>query len=134
MTTPSKVFLSYANEDRDAVSMIYKYLLTNKYDPWMDVEKLLPGQDWELEIEIAIERSDFFIACLSTNSVDKTGFVQKELKKALEILDKYPEGKVYIIPARLNDCLVPRSLSKRQYLDWYDVKSRTKLLEILKKS
>ena len=83
MNSKPKVFLSYAREDRDTVSKIYNYLLNNSCEPWMDIEKLLPGQDWEYEIDIAIKNTDFFIACLTTNSVVKTGYVQKELRKAL---------------------------------------------------
>jgi hypothetical protein len=54
----------------------------------------------------------FFIALLSSNSVDKVGDVQKELKGALEILDKYPES-VFIIPVRLDDCKVSHSILRK---------------------
>jgi hypothetical protein len=84
VSTKPKVFISYAREDYEAAASIYRFLKDNVCDPWMDVESILPGQDWPLEIQKAIENSDFFIACLSSQSVNKRGFVQSELKNGLE--------------------------------------------------
>jgi hypothetical protein len=67
----------------------------------------MKGQNWELEIHNNIKSSDFFIACLSKNSVSKHGYVQKELKEAISVLDEIPENEIYIIPIRIDDCLVP---------------------------
>ena len=132
MSTKPKVFLSYAREDRKAVLEIFEFLRQNGCDPWMDVEQLLAGQDWEREIETTIEKSDYFIVCLSTNAVDKVGYVQAELKQGLDILRRFPEGKIYLIPLRLDECKVPRSLSRIHYLDWFDSGASKKLLEVVK--
>jgi hypothetical protein len=47
---PLKVFLCHAHADRDAVRGLYARLTDDGVDAWLDKEKLLPGQDWELEI------------------------------------------------------------------------------------
>ena len=53
---PLKVFLCYAHiislwdADRDAVRALYNCLTKDGVDTWLDKEKLLPGQDWRLEI------------------------------------------------------------------------------------
>ena len=52
-------------------------------DPWLDEEKLYPGQDWDLEIEKAVEAADAVIVFLSNNSVTKEGYVQRELRFVL---------------------------------------------------
>jgi hypothetical protein len=39
--------------------------------PWLDQEELYPGQDWNLEIEKAVEAADVILVCLSNNSVNK---------------------------------------------------------------
>ena len=101
------IFISYAHEDQSFALEIYEILREQGLSPWLDVKKLLPEQEWKLEIEKAIRDSDIFIACLSKNSVDKKGFVQAELKRALDVADLMPEGKVYIIPVRLDECDVP---------------------------
>jgi hypothetical protein len=48
-----KVFLSYAKEDGAIVKEFYDHLKTMGLDPWMDQERLLPGQSWEREIDRA---------------------------------------------------------------------------------
>lgn len=51
---PLKVFLCHAHADRDAVRALYTRLTNDGVDAWLDKEKLLPGQDWELEIKKAV--------------------------------------------------------------------------------
>jgi hypothetical protein len=62
------------------------------FDPWLDEEKLLPGQDWELETSTTVWQSDGVIVRLSTASVEKTGYVQKELRRVLDAAEYQPEG------------------------------------------
>ncbi len=38
---------------------------------------------------------------------------------ALDILDEQPEGAIYLIPVRLEECPVPERLSKRQWVDLF---------------
>jgi hypothetical protein len=47
---PLKVFLCHAHADRDRVYALYTRLTQDGVDAWLDKEKLLSGQDWELEI------------------------------------------------------------------------------------
>ena len=127
----ANVFISYAREDKNAVLELYKSLKSEGFSLWMDVKDLLPGQDWKAEIEKAIHESVAFIACLSSNSVDKEGFVQAELKRALEVADLMPEGVVYIIPVRLDNCKVPNSLSKWHWVDYFEDEEREKLIRAI---
>ena len=114
-----KIFLSYAHEDIGMARRLYKDLKRYGLDIWFDNESLLPGQDWDFEIEKAIEESKYFIAVLSSKSIDKVGYIQKEVKTALEKLKYYPKNKSYIIPIRLNDC---NPLDKEiKALHWIDV-------------
>ena len=48
--------LYHASQDKPIVRELYQRLLAEGWiDPWLDEENLLPGQDWEMEIEKAIE-------------------------------------------------------------------------------
>ena len=123
-----RVFISYARADLQSALEIYDVLRRGGANPWMDVRHLVPGQDWELEIRNAVEEADFFVACLSKKSVSKRGDVQKELKIALSVLDQMPERAVFIIPVRLEECPVPRSLAARQRLDWSSPDAPERLL------
>ena len=53
---PLKVFLCHAHADRDPVRGLPAgtRLTKDGVDAWLDKEKLLPGQDWELEIRKAV--------------------------------------------------------------------------------
>ena len=53
---PLKVFLCHAHADRDAVRGLYTRLTKDGVDAWLDKERLLPGQDWELEIRKAVRK------------------------------------------------------------------------------
>jgi hypothetical protein len=114
-----KVFISYAREDLDSARHLYLDLKANGFEPWLDKEDLLPGDEWRPAIVEAIRKCDYFLAMLSSNSVRKTGFVQKELREALSALDQVPEGKKFLIPVRLDECS-PSHLRLKD-LNWVDL-------------
>ncbi len=119
-TRKLRVFLCHSSQDKPVVRKLYQRLSAVGWiDPWLDEEKLLPGQDWDLEIEKAVESADAVIVFLSNNSVSKEGYVQKELRKALDIALEKPEETIFIIPIRLDDCELPRRLRTRQYVDYF---------------
>ncbi len=100
----TKVFISYAREDYATAKELYDDLKKSGVKPWMDRIDLLIGQDWKFEIRRAIEASSHFIALLSSNSISKKGYVQKELKLALDIFDEMPKTEIFLLPVRLDDC------------------------------
>jgi hypothetical protein len=101
----SRVFISYAHEDVESALKIYEQLKAIEgISPWFDKESLLPGMRWRPAIKKAIRESDFFLALLSKRSTAKRGYVQKEMKEALEIWQQFPEDRPYLIPIRLEQC------------------------------
>lgn len=107
-----QVFIAYAFEDEGNARKLYAALKENGYTPWLDKESLLPGQNWPRAIERAIDTSDFFVACLSRRSIIKRGHFQSELRYALELARELPLDDIFVVPVRLDDCDVPRSLSR----------------------
>lgn len=89
-----RVFISYAREDEKAARRLYNDLKSRGLNPWLDKESLLPGQNWENEIRKAIKKSRYFIPLFSSTSVEKRGYIQKEFKYALDVLDEFPEREV----------------------------------------
>ena len=115
-----RIFISYASQDKPIVRDLYRRLESETWiEPWLDEKSLLPGQEWRVAIEEAVETSDVVIICLSTNSVTKEGFVQKELRYAREIALEKPENTIFLIPLRLDDCETPRGLRSFQWADYY---------------
>jgi hypothetical protein len=114
-----RVFLCHSKGDKDFVKQLYTRLVTLGCDPWLDEEKLLPGQVWEREIPRAIRNSHVFLVCLSADSVTKRGFVQKEIRLALDVAERIPDGDIFIIPIKIEACEVPDTLAKYQWLQSY---------------
>ena len=116
---PLRVFLCHASSDKPIVRNLYERLAKDGIDAWLDKEKLIPGQNWQIEIPKAVKNSDVVIVCLSSQSVTKEGFVQKEIKFALDSADEKPAGTIFIIPARLENCDVPDRISQFQWVDLF---------------
>ena len=114
-----RVFLSHAKEDIKYARAFKNSLLEYNYDVWLDDTDLLPGQAWDLEIQRAIRSSDVFLVCMSSSWVKRPGYIQKELNFALDEALKKPEGSIYILPTRFEDCEVPDRLRNIQYIDLF---------------
>lgn len=114
------IFVSYAREDEDRARDIVRAMTKLGYGVWFDKDSLLPGQKWKPTIERAIRRASVFLAVLSHRAVSKRGFVQRELKAALEVLEEIPEDEIFVIPVRLDDCKVTDSrLRELHYVDLF---------------
>jgi hypothetical protein len=86
---------------------------------WLDEEQIYPGHDWNYEIIQAIGAADVIIVCLTNNSVNKEGYLQRELRMVLDQADTKPEGTLFIIPVRLEECEPPPRLRRWQYVDYF---------------
>lgn len=121
MTTtkrPLKVFLCHSSQDKPIVRELHDRLLSEGWiDPWLDKEKLRLGEDFDLEIEKAIESTDAVIAFISENAVKKTGYIQKELRLVYDAQMYRPDGELFTIPLRLEECEPPHRF---KYWHWGD--------------
>ena len=124
---PLKVFLCHAHADRDPVRGLYTRLTKDGVDAWFDKAKLLPGQDWELEIRKAVREADVVVVCLS-KQFNQAGFRQKEVRLALDTAMEKPEGEIFIIPARLEECETLESLRRWHWVDLFGEGGYEKLI------
>lgn len=115
-----RVFVAYAVEDLLYARRLCRALEHAGCSPWLDKEKLLPGQNWPRAIERAIEISDAFVACFSPRSIVKRGQFQSELRYALDCARRLPLEEPFLIPVRLERCAVPRRIAEQvQYVDLF---------------
>jgi hypothetical protein len=128
---PLKIFLCHSSSDKDEVKKLHDLLVQYGADPWLDAEKLLPGQDWNFEINKALDDSDVILLCLSKKSVDKEGYVQKEIRLALDRALEMPDGRIFLIPARLEECELPYKIRTYQWVDLFTEDGMIKLLKSL---
>jgi hypothetical protein len=115
-----KVFIAYVHEDALMAERLFDAFAANGFDPWMDRRKLMPGQNWPRAIQNALETSDFVVTCFSSNSVNKKGGFQAEIRYALDCASRIPLDDVYLIPVRLDECRVPVRIQREvQYVDLF---------------
>ena len=117
---PPQVFIAYVKEDRCQAECLFTGLEVAGFSPWLDIRRLVPGQNWPRAIETAIEASDFFVACFSSRSVNKRGGFQAEIRYALDCARRLPLDDIFVIPVRLDACRVPRPIQRElQYVDLF---------------
>jgi hypothetical protein len=129
----AQIFLCHASEDKAAVRDIYQRLRAIEgFEPWLDEEALLPGQVWEREIPRTLKASAFILIFFSRHSVAKRGYVQREMKLALDALQEVPEGTIHTIPVRLDDCPVPEQLQRYHYANLFDPRGFERLVHAIR--
>ena len=114
------IFLSHASQDKPLVIELCERLRADGFDPWLDKERLLPGMNWDLEIEKALRASDAILLCFSGLSVEKEGYIQREYKRAMRYQEEKPDGTIYVIPVRLDKCDLPYFIREIQFVDFPD--------------
>lgn len=132
MKIAPRIFISYARYDTDEVKHLYDRLFEEGLRPWMDVEDILGGELWEPAIRDAIRSADFFLVCLSSNSVNRRGMIRKELGEALKIWEEKLSSDIFVIPVRLEDCQPPKELVGFQWVDLFQDNGWARLMKSLR--
>ena len=128
----ARIFLCHASEDKTAVRDVYHRLAAiDGFEPWLDEEDLLPGQIWEAEIPRALKESEFILIFFSQNSVAKRGYVQREMKMALDAWQEVPGNTIHTIPIRLDECEIPEEFRRYQRADLLNRRGFDRLVRAL---
>ncbi|WP_312137153.1 TIR domain-containing protein [Brevundimonas sp.] len=121
MQTDPLIFISYASPDRERVLPFYTALKQRGLNAWIDKERLLGGQNWDFEIRKALNSASLIVMFISQNSITRRGYVQREIKLALNKLEEKLVDDIYIIPVLLDaDARRPEQLDGLQFLDATD--------------
>jgi hypothetical protein len=129
---PLSIFLCHSFGDKPIVRKLHQQLCDDGFKPWLDEKDLLPGQDWHQEIIKAVRDSDVVAVCLSRSSVSKRGYVQREIKFALDVADEQPEDTIFIIPLKLEECDVPTRLKRWQWVNLFEEGGYERLIRALR--
>jgi hypothetical protein len=107
-------FLSYAHADRRIAAAIAADLrLFYRSRVWIDEGKLRAGDSIIVKVSEAVQQMDFVIAIVSKNSVN-SNWCKKEL--ALAINEGMRDGRVKVLPLRVDDANMPDPLGDVFYL------------------
>jgi len=129
----TRIFLCHAKEDIKSVRNLYEKLKQAGFNPWLDEKNILAGQNPDYEIRQTItEQIDFILICLSMISVQKRGYVNKEIKWALDRQDEMLPGDIFTIPVKLEACDLPFHLRERFPVDLSAPDGFEKLLKSLR--
>src|ERR1035438_10855545 len=111
----TRVFISYAHRDGGGLAArLQRDLQAQGFDVWLDKHRLLGGDVWTKEIELAIDRCDVALALLSTGSYE-SDICRAEQGWALDA------GK-RVIPVKVHrDSKAQLRLRELQHIDFSDL-------------
>jgi hypothetical protein len=132
MNKKIKLFLSYADEDIVRVEELYERLKAFGFEPWIAKRDIIPGERWEYAISKAARQSDFILICVSQPSAIKRGYVQKEIRDALDLWKEKLEDDIFLIPVRFDAVQIPNALAPFQWVDLFEDKGFERLCEAIR--
>ena len=128
-----RIFICHTEQDKPAVRELHEQLKRLDWiEPWLGENRLLPGQDWDLEIFKAIRAADAILVCLSNESIREEGYIQRQFKRALSFAEEKPDGTIYIIPLLMDDCTPPVQFQRWQWVNYSSDEETGRLIESLR--
>ena len=104
----NQIFLCCSVEDLDEATKVYDGMKARSLDVCFDRKDITPKK-WETHVEKAINKSQFFVVCLSNHTLQnpedkKHGFQDYELNKAYDITQEKSDEESTIVPVLIEDC------------------------------
>lgn len=134
LVTLASVFICHASEDHATAQFIYNELKTSGFKPWLDSESLSPGEQWNDEIERQLCCAHY-VLIINSISLNKKlqGYVNKEIKLALERSDQFRRPLIFVVPVRIDNSDILDELESFHYVDLTNKNNIKKLVDTLKR-
>ena len=120
----SQVFISYSRRDIEFVQRLAEDLQAAGLTVWYDLSGLDGGTQWGIEIQSAIEKSQYFLVVLSPSSL-ASKWVQREFLYAEDF-------EIKVIPLQYQPCRLPMWLRDVQLIDMQGENYRNNFGRLLK--
>lgn len=122
-----QIFMIHSRADLEQAQTLSSKLKEMGFNPWLDVENLVPGQKWANATMQALEESSVALFLVSKNSTDQETAVGKELTAALRIMRSHAETDSPVIPVKLGNSDVPKELKGIHWVDLHEDKELDRL-------
>ena len=110
-----RVFISHSSKDKKFATWLSVDLANRGHDPWLDSWKIRAGESIPGKIGEGIRDCDFLIVVLSKSSV-ASNWVEREWQA--KYWSEVSSGKVQVIPALVDNCIIPPFLQAKKYADF----------------
>jgi hypothetical protein len=108
------IFVSYAREDLDAARALKSALDAVGLTVWFDLDRLGPGDTFDLKIQDYVQRCSLFLALLSRNTEARTeGFFRREWNYALDRDKGIDQSVPFIVPVAIEENVQLKTLPRR---------------------
>ncbi len=125
------IILCHAFEDKKVVGRVYDALHDSGFEVWIDSESVLGEQDWEPDIANWLGQAACMLVFLSKNSVRKIDSTFHEFGQLIDAWKEMPEGTIYTIPVRINDCQIPELFSGLNHIDLFEDQGLERVIRCL---
>lgn len=124
------IFISYAKPDQERVALFVDALEKHGYQVWVDFKRLKGGQNWDLEIRRALSDAAIVVVFLSSHSVNRRGYAQREVKIALDQAQEKLIDDIYIIPVMLDDLpIIPDLVRRIQVINGWKIEAEAQIVD-----
>ena len=132
--TPT-VFICHASEDKDYATHLYERLKGAGFKPWLDKENIRGGDLWDDLIESTIKKEiDYFVVLQSKSLAKKAEtYVNTEIELACKRKMKFRKDIKFIIPVRIEDCVLLENLAHLQTIDMSNKDNIEELIKTIKR-
>ncbi|MDX1991950.1 MAG: toll/interleukin-1 receptor domain-containing protein [bacterium] len=106
----SHIFISYSRKDSEFAHNLADQLETAGFKVWIDVNDIVPNDEWVRRIEKAVEDCDALVVVLSRSARDSE-WVERETLLAMD-------RRKPVYPALIEEMPLPLHLINRQFVDF----------------
>lgn len=110
-----KVFLSHSSKDKTFVRILATDLIANGQNAWLDEWEIIAGESIPNKVSQGLDECDYVIIVLSKNAIESK-WVEKEWESMY--WDEVNNGKMKVIPVVIDNCIIPRLLVTKKYVDF----------------
>jgi DNA-binding LytR/AlgR family response regulator len=129
---PAQVFLCHSADAAEPVRRLHARLVADGVPCWLAAVDARPDRDPAQEVVAAVQRSRYVLACVSRRSITERGYLDEQLRAAVDAADGQPEGATFLVPVRLEPCPIPQRLARWHWVDLFADHGYERLRSVLR--